>query len=139
MSHAEPIILPERENLLQMTRATMRVMDGWGLDAEQMHALLAMPSTVRSRAFNGFRRETPFPDHPVVKRRAGYLLRIADALRTTFPTSPNMAGRWIRQGHRRFGQETPLAVMLRGEDGLVAILAQLDCTFAWDLTGSRAV
>jgi hypothetical protein len=139
MSHAEPIILQDRESLMRMTRATMRVMDSWGLDTEQVLALLAMPDSVRARAVNGFRRETPFPDNPVVKRRASYILRIADALRTTFPTSPNMASRWIRQGHRRFGQSTPLAVMLQGEEGLVAILAQLDCTFAWDLSGSKAV
>jgi hypothetical protein len=131
-------ITPGRERQMQTTRDTMQVLDSWGLESQQMHALLAMPETVRMRAFNGFRRETPFPDDPGVTRRASYILRIADALRTTFPTSPNMAGRWIRQGHRRFGNRSPLSVMLEGEDGLVAILAQVDCTFAWDQSGSKA-
>ena len=139
MNNVEQIILVNKESLMRTTSATMQVLDSWHLDTSQMQTLLAMPSTVRARAFNGFRRGTPFPDNPVVKRRADYILRISDALRTTFPTNPNMAGRWIRQGHRRFGQNTPLSVMLQGEDGLIAILAQLDCTFAWDLSGSTVV
>jgi hypothetical protein len=133
----EEIIVGQRSELMQTTRATMQILDNWGLETRQMQALLAMPSTVRPRAFNGFRQETPFPNDPVVHKRAGYILRIAEALRTTFPTSPSMAGRWIRQGHRRFGMRSPLSVMLQGEEGLVAILAQVDCTFAWDQSGSK--
>ena len=79
------------------------------------------------------------PEDPKVLRRAGYLLRISDALRTTYPRNPEMAGRWIRQGHRRFGKRTPLAIMLDGgESGLIAVLSELDCTFSWDLTGSKS-
>ncbi|MEO5342851.1 MAG: MbcA/ParS/Xre antitoxin family protein [Gammaproteobacteria bacterium SHHR-1] len=135
---AEQIVLQTTDERMGLTRATMQVLDNWGLDAAQMHALLAMPETVRKRAFNGFRNQTPFPADPVVEKRAGYVLRIAEALRTSFPTNPKMGGRWLRQGHRRFGNQSPLSVMLQGEDGLVAILAQVDCTFAWDQSGSRA-
>ena len=123
---------------LQMTNATMDVLDSWGLNNDEMRELLALPSNARARAYNHYRQNTPFPDDPQVLKRAGYILRIADALRTTFPTNPNMAGRWIRQAHRRFGQQSPLSVMLQDETGLVAILAQLDCTFAWDQSGSKA-
>ena len=79
------------------------------------------------------------PDDPVVLRRARYLLRIADALRTTYPRNPRMSGRWVRQGHRRFGRRSPLSMILRdGESGLIAVLSELDCTFSWDLTGSTS-
>lgn len=122
--------------LMQLTLATMRVFDGWGLETEQMRELLAMPHDVRSRSFNRFRCDMPFPDDPQVLSRAGYILRIAEALRTTFPTNPHMAGRWIRMGHRRFGNRPPLTVMLQDTDGLITILAQLDCTFSWDQTSS---
>jgi hypothetical protein len=135
----QSITLENSEERMSFTRATMQVLDNWGLEAQQMHALLAMPTTVRTRAFKSFRNETPFPQDPAVDKRAGYVLRIAEALRTSFPTNPKMGGRWIRQGHRRFGNQSPLSVMLQGEDGLVAILAQVDCTFAWDQSGSKAV
>jgi hypothetical protein len=126
------------ELLPQLTRATMKVLDSWALEADQIRALLAIPDKIRNRAFLHFRNETPFPDDEIVKRRAQYILRIAEALRTTFPTNPNMAARWLRQGHRRFGQRTPLSVMLEDENGLISILAQVDCTFAWDQSGSKA-
>ena len=78
------------------------------------------------------------PDDPAVLRRARYLLRISDALRTTYPLNPRMSGRWVRQGHRRFGRRSPLSIILRdGESGLIAVLSELDCTFSWDLTGSK--
>ena len=66
--------------------------------------------------------------------------RIADALRTTYPRNPRMSGRWVRQGHRRFGRRSPLSMILRdGESGLIAVLSELDCTFSWDLTGSKSM
>jgi hypothetical protein len=51
-----------------------------------------------------------------------------------------MASRWIRMPHRRFGRRTPLAIILADEtdSGMIAVLAELDCTFSWDLTGSSA-
>jgi hypothetical protein len=135
----EQIVLNSNDEWLHFTRATMQVLDNWGLEAAQMHSLLAMPESVRTRAFNSFRNETPFPKDPRVEQRASYVLRIAEALRTSFPTNPKMGGRWIRQGHRRFGNRSPLSVMLQGDEGLVAILAQVDCTFAWDQSGSKAL
>jgi hypothetical protein len=51
-----------------------------------------------------------------------------------------MSGRWVRQGHRRFGRRSPLSMILRdGESGLIAVLSELDCTFSWDLTGSKSI
>jgi hypothetical protein len=45
----------------------------------------------------------------------------------------------VRRGNRQFGRKAPLAVMVEdGESGLIAVLSHLDCTFAWDLTGSKA-
>lgn len=129
---------PDRQALVRMTQATMRVLDAWGLEAEQIRDILALSNDVCVRSFVRFRQGTPFPEDPEVLRRAGYVLRIAEALRTSFPTSPSMAGRWIRMGHRRFDNRSPLAVMLQDPDGLIDILAQLDCTFSWEQTSSGA-
>lgn len=129
----------KQQALTDITRVVMQLLDSWNLETAQMQALLCMPSEIRSRTFHKFREgQAAFPDDETVLRRANYLLRISDALRTTYPRNPEMSGRWIRQGHRRFGKRTPLTIMLEGGDsGMVAVLSELDCTFSWDLTGSK--
>lgn len=130
----------QQNALMDVTRAVMRLLDEWRLDAREMQCLLALPENVRARAFNKFREgQATLPDNQQVLRRAKYLLRIADSLRTSYPRNPEMSGRWIRQPHRRFARRTPLSIILEdGESGLIAVLAELDCTFSWDLTGSKA-
>ena len=126
------------DDRLMMTKATMSVLDSWNLGTEQMQRLLGLSEKVRARSFQKFRSHEPFPDQADIQRRADYVLRIAGALRTTYPTNPSMGSRWLRQRHRRF-DNTPLAVLMEGgENGLVAVLAELDCTFCWDLSGSKA-
>jgi hypothetical protein len=125
------------EMRLVLTKATMSILDSWKLGTEQMREVLGLPGNVRARSFQKFRSHLAFPDEPEVGRRADYVLRIAGALRTTYPLNPTMGQSWLRQRHRRFGR-APLAVMLEGEDGLVAVLAELDCTFCWDLSGSKS-
>lgn len=123
-----------------ITQAVMALLDSWQLDTREIQAVLSLPETMRARALNKFREGTDaLPEDPTVLRRAGYLLRISDALRTTYPLNPRMSGRWVRQGHRRFGRRSPLSIILRdGESGLIAVLSELDCTFSWDLTGSKS-
>lgn len=133
MSSLDNLISTEPDSLLHFTRATMQVLDDWQLGTDEIRLLLAMPDRVKTRAINGFRRETPFPNDPVVQRRAHFVLRIYEALRTTFPTNPRMGGRWLRQGHRRLNNRSPLSVMLQGEEGLVCVLAHVDCSYAWEV------
>ncbi len=60
------------------------------------------------------------------------------ALLTYFPRNPEMRSLWVKRGNKQFGRRAPLAVMVEdGESGLVAVLSHLDCTFAWDQTGSK--
>jgi len=131
----------QTEALNDITQAVMGLLDSWQLDTQEIQGVLCLPENVRVRALNKFREGTDMlPDDPKVLRRAGYLLRISDALRTTYPLNPRMAGRWVRQGHRRFGRRSPLSIILRdGESGLIAVLSELDCTFSWDLTGSQSM
>ncbi|MDJ0738894.1 MAG: DUF2384 domain-containing protein [Gammaproteobacteria bacterium] len=128
----------QQQALGDITQAVMNLVDGWGLDVREIQGVLCLPDNVRTRALNKYREGSDvFPEDPVVLRRARYLLRIADALRTTYPLNPRMASRWVRQGHRRFGRRSPLSIILDdGESGLIAVLSELDCTFSWDLTGS---
>lgn len=125
--------------LADITRTVMAIFDAWELETPEMQAMLALPENVRARAFNKFREGTAsFPAEADVLRRAQYIIRIGDALRTTYPRNPRMGERWIRQRHRRFGGRTPLAVILGGgERGMITVLSEVDCTFSWDLTGSK--
>ena len=129
-------LTPEQQ--LTLTRATMAILDGWKLRPEDMRELLGLPESLRARNFQRFRDQQPFPDQPGLWRRVDYLLRIAGALRTSYPSSPQMRERWLRQPHRRYGRP-PLALMVRdGEEGLVQVLAELDCTFGWEMMSKRA-
>ncbi len=131
----------QHQAMVDLTRMTIGVLDGWRLETEQMRILLGLPENVRARAFQKFRDgRDALPAEPEVIRRAQYLLRIADALRTTYPRNPHMGAQWLRQRHRRFGGRTPLSVILSGDElDLTSVLAELDCTFAWDRTGSHHV
>lgn len=127
------------EERVALTRSTMQLLDDWGLQGREMLAVLDLPDSIKARGLAKYREDTPFPEDPRVMKRIGFLLRISEALRTTFPTNPQMRARWMRQANRHFGRRPPLAVILEsGESGLVSVLAHLDCTYAWDLTGSKA-
>ncbi len=139
MSQALPATdAPTPEQRLYFTRHIMALFNDWGLGASDILALLALPASVKARHVSRFVDQEPFPDDAGVNRRLGYLTRIEQALGTYFPRNPEMRSLWIRRGNRRFGRRTPLNVMIEdGEGGLVAVLAHLDCTFAWDETGSK--
>jgi hypothetical protein len=127
------------EERLMLTRRTMDLLEAWGLGARDIIKILCLPETVKARAVSRFREDEPFPDDSAVERRVAYLMRIEEALNTYFPRNPEMRSLWVKRGNRQFGRRAPVAVMLEGgETGLVSVLSHLDCTFAWDQTGSRS-
>jgi len=124
---------------LALTRRTMHLLESWGLAARDIAAVLCLPDSVKVRAIARFRDEVPFPDDPMVNRRVAYLMRIEEALGTYFPRNPEMRTLWVKRGNKQFGKKAPVAVMVDdGEPGMVSVLSHLDCTFAWDLTGSKS-
>lgn len=131
-----PVLTPEER--LVATRHIMALCHDWGLGASDIVTLLALPDAVKPRHVPRFVEQEAFPDEVAVNRRLGYLARIEHALGTYFPRNPEMRSLWIKRGNRKFGRRPPIAVMIEdGETGLAAVLAHLDCTFAWDQTGSR--
>lgn len=129
LSHDERITLTQR---------TMGLLESWGLSAKDMMVVLQLPDTVKARNISRFREDEAFPDTDAVNRRVSYLLRIEDALHTYFPRNPEMRSMWVKRGNKQFGKRAPVAVMVEdGESGLISVLSHLDCTFAWDLTGSK--
>jgi hypothetical protein len=127
---------PEK-NLLH-TQKVMNALDEWGLSGEQILAVLDFPKTERSRHLAKYRKDTPFPDDEKVASRVVFLLGIIDALRTTYPRNLQMGARWMASPHVRLKNRCPLQAMLEdGETGVVAVLSELDCAYAWELSGSK--
>lgn len=128
-----------QERQVLMTQKVMQSLDDWGLSATEQLSVLNMPEGTRSRKLRSFHENTPFPEDPDIEYRVVRLLGIIDALRTSYPKNPLMGGRWMKTPHKRFKNRTPIQTMLdEGNNGVTAVLAELDCTYAWDLSGSSA-
>jgi flagellar biosynthesis/type III secretory pathway chaperone len=131
------VVLSAEQKLLQ-TQKVMQALDEWGLNGEQILNVLDFPETVRSRHLAKYRKDTPFPDNDNIACRVKILLGIIDALRTTYPRNQQMGARWMAQPNVRLKNRCPLEVMLvEGETGVVAVLSELDCAYAWELSGSK--
>jgi len=126
------------EQKLIRTQKVMCAVDEWGLNGEQILALLDFPETERSRHLQKYRRDIPFPDDEKINCRVTFLLGIIDALRTMYPRNVHMGAHWMAAAHIRLKNRCPLQAMLEdGENGLVAVLSELDCAYAWELSGSK--
>ena len=120
------------------TLKVMSALDEWGLNGEQILLVLDFPKTERSRHLAKYRKDTPFPDDEKVASRVKFLLGIIDALRTTYPRNVQRGARWMAEPHIRLKNRCPLQAMLEdGEQGVVAVLTELDCAYAWELSGSK--
>jgi len=126
------------EQSLMRTQKVMNALDDWGLTGEQILFLLDLPETERSRHLAKYRKDTPFPENEKVACRVKFLLGIIDALRTSYPRNLQMGARWMAAPHVRLQNRCPLQAMLEdGEQGVVAVLSELDCAYAWELSGSK--
>lgn len=122
---------------ISQTVKIMAAVDDWGLNGKQILAMLDMPEGENTRQLQRFRKDVPLPDIEQVNTRVIRLLGIIDALRTAYPRNLNMGARWMNMPHRRFNKRTPVNTMLEdGEKGVLAVLAELDCAYAWELSGS---
>ena len=121
---------------IAIARNIMRLLDEWDLNAKQIIALLALPSTTRPRHLEKFRNGHAFPESKITNARIEHIIGIADALRTTFPRNSHMSVRWLRTPHRRFRNKTPMETMLQSDTGLLRVRSELDCAYAWDKSGS---
>ena len=130
--------LTSDEQRLLATQKIMTAVDEWGMSSEQILSLLDFPKEYRrGRHLAKYRKDTPFPDEDQINMRMLRLLGIIDALRTTYPCNVQMGPRWMNTPHRRMKQRTPVHTMLEdGESGVIAVLSELDCAYAWELSGS---
>lgn len=133
------MIEPTQSARRETAHRTMRLLAGWDLTRGEAARLLGLPDSGEMHAASPPSEQADTPDDGLAHRRAAYLLRIEESLHTYFPRNPEMRRLWVKRRNTRLGGRTPIAVMLEeGEPGIIAVLAQLDCTFAWDLTGSKS-
>lgn len=126
------------EKDLELTKGIIRMLDQFGLDAETQIKVLGFPEGTRTRTLRQHRENKAFPDDPQIQERVSILLHINDALRTSYPTNPQMALFWVRKKNRHLDNATPVEVMSRGSrNDLIDVLSQLDCTVHWDMTSSK--
>ena len=126
---------PDRRVLL--TNRIMDLLDSWGTDGKQKIILLGLPDDVRLRKMERYRQDEAFPDTDTVNQHLEHLVGIADALRTSYPRNTEMCTLWLHKPHKRFDNQEPMSVMLnKGLEGIIQVRAQLDCSFAWNASGS---
>ncbi len=123
------------QQLIDVTRNIMRVLDEWELSGKDIITLLALPNKIRLRHLDRFRDGEAFPDSEDTFERIEHIAGIADALRTSYPCNAHMGIIWMRTPHRRFQNQTPLAVLSeQGLNGLRMVRSELDCAFSWSET-----
>lgn len=131
--------IPSDDERIERARWVRGLLDDWGLPAADQVRVLGLPPTTRLRTLRKYGETLPLPDDRQVSERVEHLLAIAEALRTMHPSNSRMAAHWMNRPNRHFDSRTPVSVMVSGGlSGLIAVRANLDCTYAWDLTGSRA-
>lgn len=115
----------------------MQLLDSWGTSGQQKIILLGLPEDSRVRKLDRYRQNEAFPDTDTVNEHLQHIVGIADALRTSYPRNIEMSSIWLKKPHKRFDNQTPIAVMTsKGLAGLIQVRSQLDCSFAWNASGS---
>ena len=122
---------------VELTNHIMHLLDSWGASGPQKIVLLGLPEDMRARKLERYRQNEAFPDTDIINEHLEHLVGIADALRTSYPRNVEMCSLWLKKPHKRLEGRTPLSVMTeKGLRGIIQVRAQLDCSFAWNMSGS---
>ncbi len=123
---------------LQLTRGILGMLESWGISDSNQVAILGLTDKP-AREVRRMRDGKALPNDPEVMARVEHLIAIADALRTTYPFSKRMGELWMHKPNRKFRKRSPIAIMVEdGMMGMVSVRSYLDCSYSWDLSGSRA-
>ena len=115
-----------------VTRSIFLILGEWEVPAAVMPALLGLDPNIKRREFNRYRLGSPLPDQPEVYQRALLLIDIENALHKMFPHSQISANLWVTTPRVKFGNETPLDLMLRrGLEGIRTVSAVLTDPGFW--------
>lgn len=126
---------------VSLTSIIITLLNDWRVTNADKIRLLALPAKTRSRSLNQYQDGVPLPFDEAVYQRIEHFVGIAQALRLANPRNVEAGTMWLHRPHRRFGERTPLAVMLEdGLNGIVNIRKEVDCSYDWftDELDSRA-
>ncbi|WJW76110.1 DUF2384 domain-containing protein [Thiohalobacter sp. IOR34] len=127
------------EERIILTRSIINLLDSWGFDNPAQVRLLALPDGTPPRKINRYRSmNEPLPEDERIMQRIEQLLGIADALRTTFPHNPRMGQVWMRKRNKHLRRSPASCMIEDGMSGMIRVRTHLDCTYAWDMSGSSA-
>jgi uncharacterized protein (DUF2384 family) len=117
---------PQHERLA-LTRKALQVLAAWGVEPMDQCRLLGLPDKDAGRRFRRYRLGSPFPDEPEIWRRVALLLKLHNALNQVFPHSTLSADLWVTTPRVKFGNRTPLDLMLAdGIEGIRRVERSLD-------------
>jgi hypothetical protein len=126
--HRQEQVLPDlhdRATRVRLARMIMRLLEHWGLSAEDQCLLLGLSPTART-SLARYRRGEPLADNMDLLGRVGHLLSIHKSLRIIFPHDRDLAYRWVTQPSDRFGGRRPVDIMREGYEGVLAMRRYLD-------------
>ena len=108
-------------------RGFFRVMDAWGISAEDARIILGSPA---ERTYYAWRKGTGVRVPEDTLRRIGYVAGIYKALQILY-SNPELADSWVRRPNRAFGGQTPLERMRAGDVvDLAAVRSYVDAARA---------
>lgn len=117
-----PIDLRGRDSRQRLAKGVTTLFDHWRLPIADQEALLGCSRMSLSR----YRRGEPLSDNVDLIGRVGHLLGIHKSLRIIFPHNRDLAYRWVTTPNRRFDGATPIEIMRKGYEGLLAVRRYLD-------------
>jgi hypothetical protein len=126
--HHQEQVLPDlhsRDTRVRLARMIMRLLEHWGLSAEDQCLLLGLSPSART-SLARYRRGEPLADNMDLLGRVGHLLSIHKSLRIIFPHDRDLAYRWVTQPSDRFGGRRPVDIMREGYEGVLAMRRHLD-------------
>ncbi len=120
------------QDRVAIARATLTLLDRWGVEPAQQVTLLGLPGDAKPRVLNRYRAGTPLPDDPKIFDRVDLLFNIEKSLRHAFPHNAGLADYWVTTRCQYFNDATPLEVMLtHGMEGIEAVAGYLNASDAW--------
>jgi uncharacterized protein (DUF2384 family) len=108
-------------------RGFFRIMDGWGIGAEDARVLLGSPA---ERTYYAWRKGQAVRVSLDTLRRIGYVAGIYKALQILY-SDPLLADSWIKRPNKAFGGQSPLERMRGGDvTDLAAVRGYVDAARA---------
>jgi hypothetical protein len=120
------------EERVAVTRSVFLILKDWEVPPAVMPALLGFNPQTKRRELNRYRLGSPLPDEAEIYQRALLLIDIENSLHKMFPHSQISANLWVTTPRVKFGNETPLDLMLRrGLEGIRTVAAVLSEPGFW--------